>query len=287
MIPTSSRGEFTAGLAMWSACRPHARLMQRALWFTGLVLTPRLLPFGKAEWEPPMSEGAWNSHRNAWRGWFGRFDHWAAYHPSQPERQGFALLLFLDQEPVGFVKSRPEWDFAAEFRAQASVQDAETFQVPTPAGVFNEGGWSSLGMTPLPPKIHKPGVVADPERLTEEISELLEVGQTLPEGWSPAHGDLGPWNLRRVGQSRPFLFDWEHAAPMPSGSDLVFYVTAARAMGINVTNRTPLHEYREAIKYWSREIPDRFGASARDSALAGTMLQALTEEARETGLGES
>jgi aminoglycoside phosphotransferase (APT) family kinase protein len=150
---------------------------------------------------------------------------------------------------------------------------AETFMAPTVVGLHTGGGWTSLGFTALPGRIHSPRVSAPIRAIAEEVSELAHVDSPFPPGWRPMHGDMGPWNLRRMTGIGTVLFDWEHVAPAPPFADLVFYVAASRALGL--TSSEKLAHCDEAVAYWREVIPRRFGGGHRDEHLADAMLQAL------------
>jgi hypothetical protein len=71
----------------------------------------------------------------------------------------------------------------------------------------------------------------------------------------------------------PVLFDWENVGPAPRYADVVFYLAAAKAVGLPVREDLVLTE--AAVAFWQDEISQRFGASRRDDRLADAMLRAL------------
>ncbi|MFP3882611.1 MAG: phosphotransferase family protein [Actinomycetota bacterium] len=212
-------------------------------------------------------------HETEWRSWFGEYDEWAVYRPSQTERPGVALLLLRAGISRGFVKLRPEWDARVEQLATSRLNEAETFTAPTVVGLHSSGGWTSLGLTALPGRIHSPRIPAPIRAIAEEASELIRLAAPCPPGWRPMHGDFGPWNLRRMRGIGPVLFDWEHAAPAPPLADLVFYAAAAKAVGLSVQIESEFSD--EAVAFWREEIPRRFGRDRRDDRLARSMLEVL------------
>lgn len=272
LVPTSSRKAFRAGISLWSASRRRARLAQRAFWFVGGVAGPWLLP-GRRRGAEVAPESVLVEHEIEWRSWFGGYDEWAVYRPSQTERSGAALLLLRAGIPRGFVKLRPEWDASVEQLATSRLSEAETFTAPTVVDLHSAGGWTSLGLTALPARIHSPRVSAPIHAIVEEVSDLIRLAVPCPPGWRPMHGDMGPWNLRRMRGIGPILFDWEHAAPAPPVADLAFYVAAAKAVGLSLQIEPEFSG--EAAAFWREEIPRRFGGGHRDDRLAQSMLAVL------------
>lgn len=183
------------------------------------------------------------------------------------------MLLLREGEPRGFVKLRPDWDASVEQRATSRLGEAETFTAPLIVGIHEAEGWTSLGYTALPARIHTPRVSTPVRVICEEVSELLSLDSSGPSGWRPMHGDMGPWNLRHMSGLGAVLFDWEYVAPGPPDSDLVFYLAAAKAVGLRVRNAGELNE--EAIDYWRERISQRAGSGSRDTRLAAAMSQAL------------
>lgn len=279
LVPTSSRKALRAGVSLWSASRLRARFVQRAVWLVGGVAGPGLLPGRRHHGVTVLPESVQAEHDAVWRTWFGDYDEQAVYRPSQAERPGAAVLLLREGTPRGFVKLRPDWDASVEHQATSQLREAETFTAPTVVGLHTSSGWTSLGFTALPGRIHSPRVSAPIRAIAEEVSELTRVSAPCPPGWRPMHGDMAPWNLRRMPGIGPVLFDWEHAAPAPPLADLVFYVAAARAVGVAVHVESEFNA--EAVAFWQKEIPRRFGDSHRDDRLAQAMLQAILREGRE------
>jgi hypothetical protein len=171
------------------------------------------------------------------------------------------------------VKVRPDWDATVELLAISQVREAETFTAPTVVGRHLSSGWTSLGFTALPGRIHSPRVSVPIRAIAEEVSERIQVAAPCPPGWRPMHGDMAPWNLRQMPGIGPVLFDWEHVAPAPPLADLVFYVAAATAVGVPVDMEPDFNA--EAVAFWQEEIPRRFGDDQRDIRLADAMLQVI------------
>lgn len=273
LVPTSSRRAMRAGVSLWSASRLRARVVQRAFWLLGGVLGPGLIPGRRHRTVDAIPGEVEHDHVAAWRHWFGEFDERAIHRPSQADRTGVALLLLREGAPRGFVKVRPAWDAGPEQRATSRLGEAETFTAPTVVGLHEAGGWTSLGFAALPGRIHSPRISAPIRAISEEVSDLVQLDSPCPPGWRPMHGDMGPWNLRRMPGVGPVLFDWESVGPAPPYADVVFYVAAARAVGLSVREDVDLDE--AAVAFWRDRISKRYGAGRRDDRLADAMLQAL------------
>lgn len=272
-VPTSSRRALRAGVSLWSASRLRARILQRAYWLVGGLGAPSLIPGRRHSAAGLIRAEAEHDHDLAWREWFGDFDERAVYRPPQEDRAGVALLLLHAGRPRGFVKFRPNWDAGPEHRATSRLGRAETFIAPKVVGLLQAEGWTSLGFEALPGRIHSPRVSAPLEAISEEISELVRLDSPCPPGWRPMHGDMGPWNLRRVPGMGTVLFDWENVGPAPPHSDLVFYLAAARAVGVPV--RKTWEVDADAVSFWRDRISQRFGTGRRDDRLAAEMMRAL------------
>lgn len=273
LVPTSSRRAMRAGVSLWSASRLRARVVQRAYWLVGGVLAPGLVPGRRHRTVHALPAEIERDHSAVWSTWFGEFDESAIYRPSQADRAGVALLLLREGMPRGFVKVRPTWDAGPEQRATSRLGEAETFTAPAVVGLHHADGWTSLGFTALPGRIHSPRVSAPIRAISEEVSDLVQLDSPCPPGWRPMHGDMGPWNLRRMPGVGPVLFDWESVAPAPPLADVVFYLTAAKAVGLPVREDIDLDE--AAVSFWRDRISSRFGGGRRDDRLADAMLQAL------------
>ena len=277
LVPLSSRSAAKAGISMWSACRPMARLVRSVTYHSVRLLGTfplRLLP--TIEWQAPVEPSLWNELSRLWAGWFGRFDEVALYRPPQERRAGFAALLLAEGNQLGFVKWRADWDFEPEARSIEVVSRAQSFKAPSLAGVSTVPAWSTIGLAPVASGLHSARLRGSPVDLAAEISTLLD--PLIPpdpehEHWEPMHGDLGPWNLRHLGGTGPILFDWELARRAPPGADVVFHVAASRAMRLR--SDADSRALGEAVGFWVGEITSRFAGSTRDQRLAESMLSEL------------
>ncbi len=83
----------------------------------------------------------------------------------------------------------------------------------------------------------------------------LERPDSVPDHWTPCHGDLAPWNLRRT----PFglaLFDWEATGYAPAGFDRGHYQACNAALG-----RMPWPELGDEVADHLRSLIDTRSAS--------------------------
>lgn len=277
LVPLSSKAACRAGISIWWACRPAARALRSTAYHTvGLLGTLPMRLMSSEEWRPPVEASVWEQMTGVWSTWFGPFDELALHRPPQAERKGFAALLLNEGQSIGFVKCRPDWDFAPEASVIEVVSNAKSFKTASLVGLTSMSGWAMMGLTPIGPGLHTARLRRSPEAVTRETSELLtSIHPTLPEKshWEPMHGDMGPWNLRYLSGEGFVLFDWEHSRRGPPGADLVFHAAACAAMGL--PRPRDLNRYGEAAAFWIEEIPRRFGSTSTDQRMATQMLGEL------------
>ncbi len=277
LVPLSSRSAFRAGISMWSACRPMARIVRSLTYHSvRLIGTSPIRLISSVEWETPVDTALWNRLSGVWAGWFGPFDEVALYRPRQEGRFAFAALLLEGGNEVGFVKWRADWDFEPEARLIEVVSGARSFTTPSLVGISTDPGWSTIGLAAIKSGLHSARLRGSPVPPAVEISDLLD--PLIPpdpehEHWKPMHGDMGPWNLRHLDGCGPILFDWELAQRGPPGADVVFHMAASRAM--HLSSDTDSSIFDEAARFWADEIPRRFAGSASDQRLADSMLSEL------------
>jgi len=236
-VPTGSRAQATAGLALYTPGSWRGIVAQWAAWWAVRACGPHVLPGPARTWVPPMEPATWDQLRQELRSHVGDVDAWAGY-VRRGGRGGLLLLLLHDGKPIGFVKARLGGGAVIdnEYRALAAVHAAHptSFRPLEPLGKGACGDWSYLVTAPLPPHIHRrandamlPGVIDDVQRAL--AAHPKHPG--TPTHWVPAHGDFAPWNLRHFRRNGTFLIDWEEASWAPPGSDLVYYAACAAALG--------------------------------------------------------
>jgi len=254
-IPTNSAESARAGLSLYSACFTRARLAHRGAWsLIGLTGSTRVLG-PRSSWSPPMEAGHWEHLLGVWMDEVGSFDSFAVHERRQPSRQGLGFLLLSRDEPVAFVKARPADGRAVMEVERAALEQCERHRgglvVPRVMAAGRDAGWEWLAMTVVHSTPHEPVFGVNVGSVTEEVRERLRGWKDRPTGvplhWEPMHGDLTPWNLRRLGRRRLALFDWEDAGWGPPFADDVYFLATRAALGVGM-GTSPGN--REAVTFW-------------------------------------
>lgn len=276
-LPASSRRGALAGMALYSACRSPARLMQRVAWTAVRLFGPGVLP-GRARAWAPLAAGVAEELHERWRDELGEFDAVAGYQRAQPWRAGCALLLLRGGKPIAFLKvsSAPGCKLPDEERALRALAryGPRAFTTPEPLASGTAAGMRYLAVAALPPRLHSP---PSGPPLSEIAAELQEALADLPRPaeaaahWRPMHGDLTPWNLRQMGR-RLFLLDWEEAGWGPPHADVVLYAATMAVIGGPRSRRASAFGATEpgaleAIRFWLRRCEGWRGTS-RDDRMA-------------------
>lgn len=270
-VPLGSRRVAMAGLSLYVASRRVAVLAQRAAWvmvaLSGTRVLGRRLP-----WSPPMGGDVWRGLLREWRKAVGPFDDIAVYEPRQASRHRMAALLLQDGKAKAFVKADPAGrGLEIERRVLAAFEErpASSFRTPVTVGNGRCEDWGWLAMAALPCRHpHRAARSVRLGALVEEVqggvASVLDPGDA-PAGWRPMHGDLAPWNLRRVGRGLPWLLDWEESSWGPPGADATYF----RATSALVTGGRPESRDLDAIRFWQTRLKERaFCASDRSLNLA-------------------
>jgi hypothetical protein len=282
-VPTSSRGAALAGLSMYAACRWRGVWAQRLAWAATWLLGPRGLPGRRSAWQPPMEPEVFLELCSLWRAELGGFEALAVHERRQTSRPGIAVLLLERGGPVAFLKLRPQIDGELDREAEALSLMARSrprsFWVPRLLALGEHRGWRYLGCTPLPPQIHRAPRFAPLVGICQEIElGLAELGRPegTPSHWRPMHGDLTPWNLRRLAGEDLVLTDWERAGWGPPGADEILYQAAQAALGREPWEASP---YDEAVEFWRRRIQLE-PADDRDHRFRRLLARTLEEMAK-------
>jgi len=276
-VPTSSRADALAGLALYAPCKRRAIWAQRAAWLAVRLVGPAFLPGPSREWRPPLEPDCWDALLETLRSRMGKFDTIAGYQRLQVSRPGFALLLLSQGVPIAFVKLRqgPGSPFVNEARAQAEVWrfGPRTFSVPEPLAVGETSGWHYFAVDALPPRLHRPPHDPPLDAIVAEIAQALAglpMPADMPAHWRPMHGDFTPWNLRSVGKAL-CLIDWEDAAWAPPSADEVLYRASEAALrGRGSEFQAP----RETLLFWEQRV-ERWRTNKRDDQFRYALRQAL------------
>jgi hypothetical protein len=260
MIPMSSKADAVTALSVYPACRLRGRVGQRVAWVGLSLFGPGLIPGTGSGWHPPCGDEVWEIMASEWRRTTGAFTSFGVHLRRPLGRDGFSVLLIETGRPKAFVKVRrsPSEALGRELAALETLHHRQGpgFLAPDPLDHGRVHDWDYLVLSPLPPKIHT--VVRRPDyvrSVVQEIQGLGDVwdgfGRQSPD-WVPIHGDLTPWNLRRVGE-RLFLYDWESRGWGPSGADLLWYDAAIASRGLRVPKSGVDHGL-DSYAFWLEEL---------------------------------
>jgi hypothetical protein len=247
-------------MTIYAGSKRRSMVLQRLAVSLVSILGPRALPGKTVGWQPPMDRSIWDGMLADWEQRLGAFDAVAVYLRRQSSRAGFSVLLIDGSATTGFVKIQPGSveGLTEEFRAQDQVYTSKprSFRVPAPLVVEESGGWAYLAMEPLPARIHTPAFDPPLDSVLKDIERGLDLDPrpaTVPEHWSPMHGDLTPWNLRKSA-GELFLMDWENVGWGPPGADQALFTVATAALRHRRV-RTALN--KEAVAFWRDQIVAR------------------------------
>ena len=280
-VPTSSRANALAGLALYSPCRPAAVLAHRAAWIFTALLGPGVLFGRRGPWPSPVESAVWSELLRTWGKVVGTFDTFAVYERPPGPRPGLAILLIRGGRTVGFAKLRRNNPEALSNEATALkliwASQPRSFSVSEPLDVGQIAGWHYLLVTAIQPRLHCMLRLPALGDIVEDIQAGLTAlprSADLPRHWVPMHGDLSVWNLRKAVFSRslPFLVDWEYAGWGPPGADAAWYwATSAAVTG----DRPPASSDEEALLYWEEWVKGWSAADRDEARGAASLLGAL------------
>lgn len=259
-VPAWSRRAALAGLALRAPCRRSVYAANYAVWGLVAAFGPWMLRSARRTWRPPMADDGWQGLLQQWREALGPFDGVAVYQRPQASRPGLGLLLLHADRALAFVKvhrgSRSEvtWQVLTAFDERPSSR----FNVPRPLSRGSYEDWQWLAMSPMPSLPHRPARHPELPAIIAEIQE--RVGATVQRGdapghWEPMHGDLTPWNLRRLGRQGLWLLDWDEAGWGPPMADQVYYEATASLFGGG--HPQPAGAKDEAIAFWRGKVAQR------------------------------
>ena len=255
-VPATSPAAARAGLSLYSACFTRARLVQLTLWWAIAATRNTSVLGARTTWSPPMDAGSWEDLLACWRRELGSFDTFAVHERPQPSRAGLGVLLLDGGSPVAFVKARAgdaSRALAAEFASlERCMANAGSLVVPRLLADGHDAGWRWLGTSVVQTTPHEPAYYADVGSVAAEVRERLAGGAVrpvdVPRHWQRMHGDLTPWNLRRLRDGKLVLFDWEESGWGPPAADEVLFMATRAALGVGTARASP---HREAVAFWS------------------------------------
>jgi len=188
----------------------------------------------------------------------------AIYERPQAQRTGFGVLLLRHDRPVAFVKVLSGGGCSATtWRALQALADrpVRSCNVPRPLARGSFDGWSWMATSAIPELPHRPAHGPPIRRITSDISDRLRptMDRTgVPDHWEPMHGDLAPWNLRRVGPRSLWLLDWDDVGWGPPGADAVYFEATSSV----VRRRPPVpgSAPEETLRFWVERVERRLQA---------------------------
>ncbi len=260
-VPVPSRRAALAGLALYAPCRFRTLVAHHAGWALVGVLGPRVLPSSRGTWQPPLAPDHWEAVCTTWRRELGSFDAVAVYERPQASRSGVSALLLDDGHPKAFVKLRQECarlELSERVLTALAAAPSAHFHAPEPLAGGTEDGWEWLALSPMPLFPHRPPRHPPLGRIVEDLQDRLAPvldGSGVPSHWRPMHGDLTPWNLRRVGPWALWLLDWEEVGWGPPRADEVYYAATGSVL---LGSRPRAHSAdAEAVRFWRRRVGSR------------------------------
>jgi hypothetical protein len=263
-VPVWSRRAALAGLSLHASCRPSIIGVHHAVWGVVALAGPRAIPGPAIPWLPPMPEAVWLAIGEQWAAALEPFDGVAIYERPQAQRSGFGVLLLCHDRPLAFVKvlrgaGRAETTWAA---LQALTADpVPGCHVPRPLARGEHDGWTWMATSAIPGFPHRPAHRPPITRISAGICARLRPvfdPSGVPAHWEPMHGDLAPWNLRRVGPRSLWLLDWDDAGWGPPGADAVYY--EATSSVVRRRRPVPGSAPNETLRFWAERVERRLNS---------------------------
>jgi Ser/Thr protein kinase RdoA (MazF antagonist) len=146
-------------------------------------------------------------------------------------------------------------------------------RVPAPLGAGRVGPWAWTASSPLPGRPHRPEPRPDLARvraLLQRLARSVPRPDSTPSHWVVVHGDLAPWNLRRVLAGGTWLLDLDDVTWGPPDADALLWAVATAH--VRRRRRRGPEPSDEARAFWRARLGAR--AAAGDE-VAGDMLARL------------
>ena len=256
MLPRDRRAAL-AGMALAAPSRPPVVHVHGALNVVVNALGAKWLPRAtRSIWPEWLGADGAEHLVDDLRASLGAFDAVALHVPRQPGRRSLAMVVICAGEARAFVKAKPDRAaLALEGAALAALSDEApcALRIARPIARGSACGVDWLATTVVEgrhlPTFSEPGAEYD-SWLLERLGPVL--GDGAPTHWTPAHGDLAPWNLRRRA-GLTWLLDWENVGWAPPGADRTYF-RAARAV---LLREAPEAAPAEAVDYWIAKVQVR------------------------------
>ena len=226
-IIVPSRGRLPEGLWLHAACRPvpvAANNLVGQLARSSL----RLVPGRRAHLAFPFGTDVQDEIRSRVEGW--QAEHDVAMMSPADARRARAILMPLDLEgrPTAFVKvtlDPPNPLGVAMLEGLTRLNPG--FLFPQVREVFQVDEWWVTLEDPLPQVPHRPAR-PDPDQRHSVVSAIHDLVPHEGADYRPAHGDMGPWNVREYLGVGLAILDWEYATLAPVATDEVWHAVTLR-----------------------------------------------------------
>ena len=224
-------GRLRGGLWLHSACR-GPRLASEDVSSLLSRIDIRLVPGKRILWEPICGQDIWNEIVDRASESLGARPHTqAVLRPFDIRRERFGVL-FLSEEGhhLGFAKvGRNPLDPLHQGALRSWAEQApSTFWAPSLLYSARIGDWSLVLTDAMPNERHTPARISGEARRAV-VSEYQSRLQPLAD--TPiAHGDFGPWNVRRLRSGRLAIIDWEECTTAPLATDELWHAMTTAAI---------------------------------------------------------
>ena len=275
LLPRRDRRAAQLGLTLYTASKPRVLVAQRAAFWAIGVLGPAVLPGRRSVLHLPE----WDELTASWVDEIGPVKSVAQYQRKDP-RAGMLMLVTREGGSPLIVKVRHEGSrVVAEQRLLAALQDLDLgdIRVPEPfAHGMTQHGLTWAAQRFVFERPHQPVFRLEQTQLAVLAAGIAEAfvalgwSETRGDGWSPAHGDLTPWNLRRDHQGRIWLIDWEDAAYLPPAADQTYLALTAATLLDTAAGSLD----SDAVAHWRTVIESRL-AAGHPKKLESAMLARL------------
>ena len=192
----------------------------------------RIVPGSDIGWTPPMGEQLFNDFLER----VGdivktQIPAWVVQLPRDRRRRRFNLLI-LDNaaNPIAFAKftANPRNPLTLAALERFRSEPTRRFWSPSLLAAERVGAYEVTLSTAMPNERHRPAQLSPVDRrwILDEIQNRLG---DLVVPHVITHGDFAPWNVRRFGNGRVAVVDWEEMTPGVDLADEVWFVVCVHA----------------------------------------------------------